>query len=582
MDIQIKGNTVPSSEAIREQVQRILSSRMLIQSKRMAQFLRFVVEKGIAGDSDHLNEYLIGTEVYERASTFDPQVDTIVRTEARRLRSKLHAYYNTEGINDPILIEVPKGSYAPLFRTRDRAILERTAGQVIAHYRLLGKLGEGTMGSVYLAEDTRLSRQVALKFIHSTQLKEKDTRTRLIREARAAASIDHPNVASVYEVGEIENHPFIARAYVKGQNLADRILAGPLPIREALNIGCQISEGLQAAHKQGVIHRDLSPTNVILSQGGRVRIVDFGVARLADVSHLTDPGTPLGPAHHVSPEQMRGEAVDHRTDIWSLGVILYELLTAKKPFQGEHREAIYYAIALKNPASMSALGNGILLELERIVLKCLEKERADRYANAAELINDLSSIQSKLPDNNDGRPLPSWPTANLSRPPQESVFGRNGDPVSSGNPRRRPFRLLGRSERTMILKSVGLFQDISPEDLSYLAGIAEETEAAAGSSIFREGDRGDCLYIILEGSVRIHKGVRELAVLDRLQSFGEMAVLDGAPRSASATALEDTPMVKVDREQFLDLMRSSPEITQRILRLLLARIRETNDKLSDG
>src|SRR5262245_42172531 len=126
MDIQIQANTVPSSEAIREQVQRILSSRTLVQSKRLARFLRFVVEKGIAGHSDHLNEYLIGTEVYERASSFDPQTDTIVRTEARRLRSKLSQYYGTEGVSDPILIEVPKGSYAPLFRERDRAILEKT------------------------------------------------------------------------------------------------------------------------------------------------------------------------------------------------------------------------------------------------------------------------------------------------------------------------------------------------------------------------------------------------------------------------------------------------------------------------
>jgi len=581
MEIQVKSNMVPSSEAIREQVQRILSSRTLVQSKRLARFLRFVVEKGIAGDSDQLNEYMVGTEVYQRASSFDPQTDTIVRTEARRLRSKLRQYYDTEGVNDPILIEVPKGSYAPLFRTRDRAILEKTAGQLIAHYRLVGKLGEGAMGSVYLAEDTRLGRQVALKFIHSAQLKEKDAKIRMIREARAAAAIDHPNVAPVYEVGEMEGQPFIAMAYVKGQNLADRILDGPLEIRDALNIACQLSQGLQAAHKHGVIHRDLSPSNVILSHDGRVRIVDFGVARLADGGQLTEPGTSLGTAHYVSPEQMKGDAVDQRTDIWSLGVILYELVTGKRPFQGAHREAIYYAIALKNPAPMRDLGTGIPVELERIVLKCLEKERADRYPDAAELINDLLSIQSKLLGNKDGPPSPTLPTGNLNRPSPESVPGRNEDPVSPGNSRQRPFRLLGRAERTMLLKSADLLKDISAEDLSYVAGIAKETEVAAGSSIFQQGDYGDCLYVILEGSVRIHKGGRELAVLGRLQSLGEMAVLDGAPRSASATALEDTTMIKIDREQFLELMRDSPEIIQRIVRLLLARIRETNDRLSD-
>jgi len=158
MDLQVK-ETVPSSEAIREQVQKILSSRMLVQSKRLAEFLRFVVEKRIAGKSDNLNEYLIGTEVYQRASTFDPQVDAIVRTEAR-LRSKLRKYYASEGVGDPILIEVAKGSYAPLFRNRDRAILEKTSGQLVSHYRLLGKIGEGRMGTVHLAEDTRLGRRI--------------------------------------------------------------------------------------------------------------------------------------------------------------------------------------------------------------------------------------------------------------------------------------------------------------------------------------------------------------------------------------------------------------------------------------
>jgi serine/threonine protein kinase len=362
-------------------------------------------------------------------------------------------------------------------------------------------------------------------------------------------------------------------AYVKGRNLADKILEGQLEIREALRIARQISEGLRAAHKQGVIHRDLSPSNVILSDDRRVRIVDFGVARLADVSRVTEPGTPLGTAHYVSPEQMKGEAVDQRTDLWSLGVILYELLTGKTPFQGEHREAIYYAIALKNPTPMSALRTGIPVELERVVLKCLEKKCTGRYPDAATLINDLSSIQGKLP-NNDEPVAPGLLTEN----PQESTIGRNQGTDSTGNPWGRPFRLLGRPERVMLLKSVGLLQGISAEDLSYIAGIAEETQVAAGSSIFHEGDHGDCLYIILEGSVRIHKGGRELAVLGRLQSLGEMAVLDGAPRSASATALQDTTMIKVDREQFLELMRSNPEIIQRIVRLLLARLRESNDR----
>ncbi len=281
------------------------------------------MEKELREEGTQLNEYLIGIEVYERSSSFDPQIDTIVRTEARRLRSKLKQYYESEGINDSILIEVPKGSYAPTFRERERGVLDKKPGQLISHYRLLEKLGEGGMGTVYLAEDTRLSRRVALKFIHDSRLKETHAKERFFREARAAAAIDHPNVAGVYEVGEVDGHSYIAMAHVEGQNLEERILEGPLEIQESLHVARQLADGLEAAHKKGVIHRDLNPTNVIVGQQGRVRIVDFGLAKLSFSSLLTESGLLLGTANYVSPEQIKGEAVDHRTDIWSLGVILY-------------------------------------------------------------------------------------------------------------------------------------------------------------------------------------------------------------------------------------------------------------------
>ena len=212
-----------------------------------------------------------------------------------------------------------------MFHERDRGILDKNIGQLVSHYRLLEKLGEGGMGTVYLAEDTRLGRPVALKFISQALLKEKNSRNRLVREAKAAAAIDHPNVASVYEIDEVEGQPFIAMAYVKGQSLEDRIAEGQLEIRDALNIACQLADGLQAAHRQGITHRDLKPANAILEEGGRVRIIDFGLAQLADVSRLTQASSPLGTANYVSPEQLNGEVVDQRTDIWSLGVILYEL-----------------------------------------------------------------------------------------------------------------------------------------------------------------------------------------------------------------------------------------------------------------
>ena len=370
---------------------------MFSQSKKLVRFLGFVVEKTLEGKSDQFSEYLIGVEVYERPSTFDPQIDTIVRTEARRLRSKLRQYYDTDGANDPILIEVPKGAYAAVFHQRERGILERKVGQLVSRYRLSEKLGEGGMGAVYLAEDMRLGRPVALKFIGEALLKEKNSRNRLVREAKAAAAIDHPNVASVYEIDEVEGQPFIAMAYVKGQSLEDRIAEGPLEIRDALNITCQLADGLQAAHGQGIVHRDLKPANVILEEGGRVRIIDFGLAQLADGSRLTQASSLLGTAYYVSPEQMNGEVVDQRTDIWSLGVILYELTTGRKPFQAEHREAVYYALAHKTPDPMSRWRAGIPEELERIVFKCLEKQPAHRYPDAATLKADLLAIPSEVP-----------------------------------------------------------------------------------------------------------------------------------------------------------------------------------------
>ena len=323
---------------------------------------------------------------------------------------KLRQYYETEGISDPILIEIPKGSYAPRFRTRERGILDRSPGQLVSHYRLLAKLGEGLMGTIYLAEDTRLGRQVALKFIHTSRLKEKQAKDRLFREARAAAAIDHPNVAAIYEVSEVEHQPFIAMAYVQGKQLEDRVSEGPMEIAEALDIGSQLADGLASAHRQGVVHCDLSPANVILSADGRVRIIDFGVAKLSSTTRLSEPSL-MGTANYVSPEQMKGEAVDQRTDIWSLGVILYEMLSGKRPFEADHREAVYYAIAHKTPEPMRRWRAGIPETLESIVFRCLEKDPARRYQDVATLKAALSAAQSEGLRTQHTLPSTStWPT----------------------------------------------------------------------------------------------------------------------------------------------------------------------------
>ena len=401
-----------------------MASRTFSQSRKLVRFLNFLVEKALQGQAEQVNEYLIGAEVYERPASFDPQIDTIVRTEARRLRAKLRQYADGEGSYDSIVIDVPKG-YVPVFRERDRGVLEKKVGQLVSRYRLSEKLGEGGMGAVYRAEDTVLGRAVALKFLSGSVLRDKERRARLVREARAAAAIDHPNVCTVYEIDEVEGQPFIAMAYVSGHNLEDQIARGPLELRDALDIACQLAGGLQAAHHGGVVHRDLKPANVIMSvvsNGVRAKIVDFGLAQLSAVSRLTAVSTPIGTDSYVSPEQMNGEVVDHRSDIWSLGVILYEMVTGKQPFRGERREAVFYAIAHLAPEPMSRLRAGVPEELERIVSKCLEKDAACRYSDAAELKAELSRLLHSLPDSGFASPvsLPEAPLETTSLPKQSS------------------------------------------------------------------------------------------------------------------------------------------------------------------
>ena len=212
-----------------------MASRTFRQSKRLVRFLSFIVERALLEQGDQINEYLIGVEVYERPASFDPQIDTIVRTEARRLRSKLHDYYDNEGRDDLILVDVPKGAYAPRFLKRTAGISDRQIGQLISRYRLLKRSAKEEWETIYLAEDTVLGRPVALKFISGSLLRDSERRTRLFREARAAALIDHPNVCTVHEIDEVDGHPFLVRAYVEGQNLEDRIAEGALELADALN-----------------------------------------------------------------------------------------------------------------------------------------------------------------------------------------------------------------------------------------------------------------------------------------------------------------------------------------------------------
>jgi tetratricopeptide (TPR) repeat protein len=272
-------------------------------------------------------------------------------------------------------------------------------GSVVSHYRILEKIGQGGMGEVYLAEDSKLERRVALKFLPAQFSADEEEKKRFIHEAKAASALDHPNICSVHEIGETpEGQLFIVMGYYEGKTLKEKMKAGPLPLNEAVALTVQVAEGLQEAHRKGIVHRDLKPANIMLTEQGVAKIVDFGLAKLKGLTRLTKSGTTLGTVAYMSPEQAQGKEVDQRSDIWSLGVILYEMLTGKLPFPGEYDQAMLYAVINEEPEPASNLRSDTPDELQHIVDKALAKDKEERYQHVEELLVDLHN-QGKSPGN---------------------------------------------------------------------------------------------------------------------------------------------------------------------------------------
>jgi Tol biopolymer transport system component len=269
-------------------------------------------------------------------------------------------------------------------------------GQTISHYRIVEKLGEGGMGVVYKAEDLRLDRTVALKFLAPHLVSDPESRQRFLREAKAAAALDHPNICTVHEIGEAEGQTFLAMAFVDGSTVAQKIQQRPIPLDEALGIAIQAGGGLQAAHDQGIVHRDIKSANVMVSRRGRVQIMDFGLALLADRTRLTDAQTALGTTAYMSPEQAQRLPVDRRADIWSLAVVLYEMVTGQLPFGSEHPQAVVYAVLHEEPEPMTGLRLGVPIELDRLVRKALAKKPEERYQHVEEFVVDLKAVEEQL------------------------------------------------------------------------------------------------------------------------------------------------------------------------------------------
>ena len=277
------------------------------------------------------------------------------------------------------------------------------AGQILGPYRIIGPLGSGGMGEVYQAEDTRLDRMVAIKVLPSEFSEDADRLSRFEREAKAVAALEHPNVVTIHSVEEIDGIRLLTMELVKGGTLADELRGGVLPLRRILDIAVPLADGLAAAHAEGVVHRDLKPANVMLTDDGRVKILDFGLAKLhtemtdPDASHMpteaiTEEGRILGTVTYMSPEQVKAQPVDERSDIFSTGVILYQMSTGTRPFRGDSWADVGSAILRDTPTSVTELNTGIPDHLGRIVGRCLEKDRTRRYQSAVDLRNDLDGL----------------------------------------------------------------------------------------------------------------------------------------------------------------------------------------------
>lgn len=416
----------------------------------------------------------------------------------------------------------------------------------IGRYEIIEELGQGAMGVVYKGRDTAINRIVAIKTVkllaEVSTSDGADMVKRFYQEASIAGQLSHPNITTIYDVGENEGIHFLVMEYIEGMELSKFILEkGNIPVKEKINILILIARALHYAHQRGVIHRDIKPGNIMVVDDLQTKIMDFGIAKFTskDALFKTQPGLILGTPAYMSPEQLSGEELNRQSDIFSLGILSYELFTRKRPFNGDNLAVLIKSIVYENPVSMSKICSQIPSEVEKIILKSLEKNQENRYQTASEFADDLELFLNQ----------------------DEMVMTQN-IPAAKGYDKHKLIRSLK--------ESYSFFSDFTDTELQHIFKISSKKVYRKGSVIFKENTIGNQMYIIINGEVIITKKFNndEETIINTLKtgdSFGEMAIMDYSPRYATAVAKMDSILIAISE---VILRNSDPKLCLKLYKNL--------------